>query len=86
MQTKTKKFFRELKRIDTHKDYLWKRIYDLRGEITDYVLVNTIDNKENKPVTHWKALKVKANSIRKYSQKLRKFDTVRWNEDVPERI
>ena len=60
MQTKTKKFFRELKRIDTHKDYLWKRIYELRCEITDFVLINTMSDSEYRPATYWKALKVKA--------------------------
>ena len=39
-----------------------------------------------RPATYWAALKVKANLVRKYSHKLRQFDTIRWNETVPERI
>ncbi len=86
MKINPKKYFKELKRIDNHKDYLWKRIYELRCEITDFVLINTMSDSEYRPATYWKALKVKAKLIKKYSQKLRRFDTIRWNEDVPERI
>ena len=86
MQAKAKKLYKDLRRIDIHKDYLWKRIYELRCEITDFVLINTMSDSEYRPATYWKALKVKANLVKKYSQKLRKFDTVRWNETVPERI
>ena len=39
-----KKYTKDLRRIDRHKDYLWKRIYELRCEITDYVLTNTIND------------------------------------------
>ena len=86
--TKIKSYYDKLRRIDKHKDYLWKTIYDLRNQITDYVLKNTINNEAlpYKPATCWKALKFKANLIRKYSLKLRKFDTIRWNEDVSERV
>ena len=86
MQTKAKKLYKDLRRIDSHKDYLWKRIYDLRCEITDFVLINTMSDSEYRPATYWKALKIKANLIRKYSSKLRKFDTVRWNETFKEYI
>ena len=89
MQTKkTKSYYDKLRRIDKHKDYLWKTIYDLRHQITDYVLKNTINNEAlpYKPLTHWKALKLKAHLIRKYSLKLREFDTIRWNEDISERV
>jgi hypothetical protein len=33
---------------------------------------------------HWKALKVKAKLIQKYSLKLREYDSVRINEDFKE--
>ena len=85
---KARKLYKDLRRIDSHKDYLWKRIYELRCEITDFVLTNTINDQAlpYRPATYWKALKVKANLVRKYSHKLRQFDTIRWNETVPERI
>ena len=88
MQAKAKKLYKDLTRIDKHKDYLWKRIYELRCEITDFVLTNTINDQAlpYRPATYWEALKVKANLVRKYSHKLRQFDTIRWNETVPERI
>ena len=54
---KIKNYYDQLIRIDRHKNYLWDRIYNLRGEITDYVLVN--HNRRNVE-KHWKALKVKA--------------------------
>ena len=86
--TKIKSYYDKLRRIDKHKDYLWRTIYDLRTQITDYVLKHTMDNQAlpYKPATCWKALKLKAHLIRKYSLKLREFDTIRWNEDISERI
>jgi len=88
LKTKLKNYYDRLVRIDRHKDYLWKRIYELRCEITDYVLINTMNNQAlpYRPATYWKALKIKANLVRKYSHKLRKFDTIRWNEDFSERL
>tara|TARA_R110000751_G_scaffold35534_1_gene87257 strand:- start:233 stop:496 length:264 start_codon:yes stop_codon:yes gene_type:complete len=87
MKINPKKYFKELKRIDSHKDYLWNRIWDLRQEITRYVLINiNNDTYHMDKVNHWEALRFKAKLIKKYSQKLRRFDTIRWNEDVPERI
>ena len=80
---KIKSYYDRLKKIDKHKNYLWERIYALRCEITDYVLVNHKMPDANK---HWKALKFKAKLIKKYSRRLRKLDTIRWNEAVPERI
>jgi hypothetical protein len=78
---KIKNYYDQLIRIDRHKNYLWDRIYNLRGEITDYVLVN--HNRRNVD-KHWKALKVKAKLIQKYSLKLREYDSVRINEDFKE--
>jgi hypothetical protein len=80
---KIKSYYDRLKKIDKHKNYLWERIYALRCEITDYVLVNHKMPDANK---HWKALRFKANLIQKYSRRLREFDTIRWNEAVPESI
>ena len=80
---KIKNYYDQLIQIDRHKDYLWDRIYNLRSEITNYVLINHNMPDANK---HWKALKFKAKLIKKYSRRLRKLDTIRWNEAVPERI
>ena len=78
---KIKNYYDQLIRIDRHKDYLWDRIYNLRGEITDYVIINHNQRNIDK---HWKALKVKAKLIQKYSLKLREYDSVRINEDFKE--
>ena len=81
---KIKSYYDQLLRIDRHKDYLWKRIYELRCEITDFVLINTMSDSEYRPATYWKALKFKAKLTRKYSLKLREYDSVRINEDFKE--
>ena len=78
---KIKSYYDQLIRIDKHKNYLWERIYKLRGEITDYVLINHNTRDVDK---HWKALKVKAKLIQKYSLKLREYDSIRMNEDFKE--
>ena len=44
-----------------------------------------IQRREDK-LDHWEKLMHKASLIQKYSQKLRKYDTVRWNETVPEPV
>jgi len=58
-------------RKKSHKDYLWDSIYDLRKDITNYVL--TCRAKEKK--INVKKLNHKAELIIKYSDKLRKFET-----------
>ena len=58
-------------RKKSHKNYLWDSIYDLRTDITNYVLsCKAKDNKIN-----LKTLDHKAELIIKYSDKLRKFET-----------
>ena len=89
MQAKAKKLYKDLRRIDIHKDYLWKRIYELRCEITNYTLLNgpkSIIQRREDRLNHWDTLIHKAQLIQKYSQKLRKYDTIRWNETVPEPV
>jgi|TARA_R110000772_G_scaffold268344_1_gene394954 hypothetical protein len=43
-----------------------------------------MSDSEYRPATYWKALKVKAKLTRKYSLKLREYDSVRINEDFKE--
>jgi hypothetical protein len=52
-----------------HKDYLWESIYQLRLDITNYVLKCKVKNKDIKI----KKLEHKAELIHKYSKKLKKF-------------
>jgi len=58
-------------RKKSHKDYLWDSIYDLRTDITNYVLTCKAKDRE----INVKKLDHKANLIIKYSDKLRKFET-----------
>jgi len=58
-------------RKKSHKDYLWDSIYDLRTDITDYVLTCKAKDRE----INLKKLNHKANLIIKYSDKLKKFET-----------
>jgi len=58
-------------RKKSHKDYLWDSIYDLRTDITNYVLTCKAKDRE----INVKKLDHKADLIIKYSDKLRKFET-----------
>ena len=58
-------------RKKSHKDYLWNSIYNLRGDITNYVLTCKAEDKR----INVKKLDHKAELIIKYSDKLRKFET-----------
>lgn len=53
-----------------HKEYLWKRINELRNEVIDDVLMS--DKNGRMPV---KQLKQKAQLIKKYSRRLKLLDT-----------
>lgn len=52
-----------------HREYLWKRINELRNEIIDDVLIG--DKNGRMPV---KQLKQKAKLVRKYSRRLKLLD------------
>jgi hypothetical protein len=56
-------------RKNGHRDYLWNSIYELRKDITNYVLKCKAKNKRIK--LH--KLDHKAELIIKYSEKLKKF-------------
>tara|TARA_Y100001970_G_scaffold82790_1_gene104805 strand:+ start:262 stop:483 length:222 start_codon:yes stop_codon:yes gene_type:complete len=58
-------------RKKSHKNYLWDSIYDLRRDITNYVLKCRAKDKK----INVKKLNHKAELIIKYSDKLRKFET-----------
>jgi len=58
-------------RKKSHKDYLWDSIYNLRGDIINYVLTCKAQDKR----INVKKLDHKAELIIKYSDKLRKFKT-----------
>lgn len=53
-----------------HREYLWKRINELRNEVIDDVLMS--DRNGRMPV---KQLKQKAQLIKKYSRRLKLLDT-----------
>ncbi len=89
MKIDIKKAYKDLKRISKHEEYLWNRIYELRCDITNYTLLNgpkSIIQRREDRLNHWDTLIHKAQLIQKYSQKLRKYDTIRWNETVPEPV
>ena len=56
-------------RKNGHRDYLWNSIYELRKDITNYVLKCKAKNKRIK----LDKLNHKAELIMKYSEKLKKF-------------
>tara|TARA_R100001510_G_C7447140_1_gene73742 strand:+ start:81 stop:377 length:297 start_codon:yes stop_codon:yes gene_type:complete len=89
MRIDIKKAYKDLKRINKHEEYLWDRIWELRCEITNYTLIHgpksIIKTREDR-LKHWDNLVHKAQLIQKYSQKLRKYDTIRWNETIPEPV
>ena len=58
-------------RKKSHKDYLWDSIYDLRRDITNYVLICKVKDKK----INVKKLNHKAELIIKYSDKLKRFQT-----------
>tara|TARA_R100001163_G_C5033326_1_gene173019 strand:+ start:553 stop:822 length:270 start_codon:yes stop_codon:yes gene_type:complete len=89
MKINIKKVYNDLTRVNKHCDYLWNRIWELRCEITNYTLLNgpkSIIQRREDRLNHWDTLIHKSQLIQKYSQKLRKFDTIRWNEYVPETV
>tara|TARA_A100001388_G_scaffold277386_1_gene268309 strand:- start:450 stop:674 length:225 start_codon:yes stop_codon:yes gene_type:complete len=60
-----------------HREYLWKSIYQLRLDITNYVLKNVSNNTNMfgmDQLYHWDNVKRKAELIQKYSKKLKKFE------------
>ena len=58
---------KEIARKKRHKEYIWRFILDLRNEIVDEVLLESINGRH----INRKSLLLKADLIRKYSRRLK---------------